>query len=571
MESLHGTGQQPAVAHTHDAQASELAAPTLFGMRKPALVVRCLSEAQDGEVHRRDERDAARATRWWARLAGAVAGLAGIAIAGLAAWLVAPAGNPVSAVGELIINLLPGPLVNFGKDTLGAADKPVLLAIITIAVLILCAIAGQLELRRRFAGAAIFAIVTVLGIIGIAAQPNVTFTAYVPTIVGLLLGYMILNTLIGKLQEWRSSKAEAKGGQAQSQARRTFLAGTILVGAMAAIVAVAGQLLASASSAVDAARQKLRLPTPAKPAAAPPPGADFQISGLAPYVTPNGDFYRIDTALQVPVIDPVDWTLKITGMVQNPIKINYAELTAKPLVEHLTTLTCVSNEVGGDLAGNALWLGYPVRELLTEAKPLEGADMVLSTSDDGWTASTPLSALTDPNRAAMLAIGMNGEPLPIEHGFPVRMVVPGLYGYVSATKWVTELKVTSYAKDKAYWTPLGWSARAPIKLASRIDVPRKSTIDAGTVVVAGVAWAQHIGIAGVEVQVDDNGWQPAQLAETTGPDTWRQWRFEWTAVPGKHTLTVRASDADGKVQTANVAPPMPDGATGYHSIEVKVR
>jgi DMSO/TMAO reductase YedYZ molybdopterin-dependent catalytic subunit len=559
------------VAHTHGAQASELAATKLFGMRKPALVVRCLSEAQDGEVHRRDERDAARATRWWAWLAGAVAGLAGIAIAGLAAWLVAPAGNPVSAVGELIINLLPGPLVNFGKDTLGTADKPVLLAIITTAVLILCAIAGQLELRRRFAGAAIFAIVAVLGMIGIAAQPNVTFIAYVPTIVGLLLGYMILNTLVGKLQEWRSLKAEAKGGQAQSAARRTFLAGTVLVGALAAIVAVGGQLIASASSAVDAARQKLRLPTPAKPAAAPPPGADFQISGLAPYVTPNGDFYRIDTALQVPVIDPVDWTLKITGMVQNPIKINYAELTAKPLVEHLTTLTCVSNEVGGDLAGNALWLGYPVRELLAEAKPLEGADMVLSTSDDGWTASTPLSALTDPNRAAMLAIGMNGEPLPIEHGFPVRMVVPGLYGYVSATKWVTELKVTSYAEDKAYWTPLGWSARAPIKLASRIDVPRKSTIDAGTVVVAGVAWAQHTGIGAVEVQVDQNGWQPAQLAETAGPDTWRQWRFEWTAVPGKHTLTVRASDADGKVQTANVAPPMPDGATGYHSIEVKVR
>ncbi len=522
-------------------------------------------------MHRRDERDAARATGWWARLAGAVAGLAGIAIAGLAAWLVAPAGNPVSAVGELIINLLPGPLVNFGKETLGTADKPVLLGIITVAVLILCAIAGQLELRRRFAGAAIFAIVAVLGMIGIAAQPNVTFTAYVPTIVGLLLGYMILNTLIGKLQEWRSPKAEIKAGQAQSAARRTFLAGTILVGAAAAMVAVTGQLLASASSAVDAARQKLRLPTPAKPAAAPPPGADFQIPGLAPYVTPNGDFYRIDTALQVPVIDPVDWTLKITGMVQNPIKISYAELTAKPLIEHVTTLTCVSNEVGGDLAGNALWLGYPIRELLAEAKPLDGADMVLSTSDDGWTASTPLSALTDPNRAAMLAIGMNGEPLPIEHGFPVRMVVPGLYGYVSATKWVTELKVTSYAKDKAYWTPLGWSARAPIKLASRIDVPRKSTIDAGTVVVAGVAWAQHTGVAAVEVKVDDNGWQPAQLAETTGPDTWRQWRFEWTAAPGKHTLTVRATDTDGKAQTANDAPPMPDGATGYHSIEVKVR
>jgi DMSO/TMAO reductase YedYZ molybdopterin-dependent catalytic subunit len=330
-------------------------------------------------------------------------------------------------------------------------------------------------------------------------------------------------------------------------------------------------VLLRASSAVDTARQKLKLPTPVKPAAAAPAGTDLSIPGLATYVTPNDDFYRIDTALQVPVIDPGEWTLKITGMVQNPVQINYTELTAKPLVEHLTTLTCVSNYVGGDLAGNALWLGYPVRELLAEAKPLEGADMVLSTSEDGWTASTPLPVLTDPNREAMLAIGMNGEPLPIEHGFPVRMVVPGLYGYVSATKWVTELKVTTYAKDEAYWTPLGWSARAPIKLASRIDVPRRSTVDVGTVVVAGVAWAQHTGISAVEVQVDRNGWQPAQLAKTVGPDTWRQWKYEWAATPGKHTLTVRATDANGKLQTADVVPPMPDGATGYHSIQVKVR
>jgi DMSO/TMAO reductase YedYZ molybdopterin-dependent catalytic subunit len=522
-------------------------------------------------VHRHDERETLRATRWWARLTGAVAGLAGLGIAGIAAWFVAPtAGSPVPAVGELIINVLPGPLVNFGKDTLGTADKPVLLAIIVVAVLILCAIAGQLEWRRRFAGAAIFAVVAVLGMIGIAAQPDATVAAYVPGIVGLVLGYMLLSTLISKLQEWRLPEAATKGGEALSASRRNFLTWTIVAGAAAAMATVAGQLLASASSAVDTARQKLRLPTAAKPAAASPAGADLRIADLTPYVTPNDDFYRIDTALQVPVIDPADWTLKITGMVQNPIQINYAELTAKPLVEHLTTLTCVSNYVGGDLAGNALWLGYPIRELLAEAKPLQGADMVLSTSDDGWTASTPLSALTDPKREAMLAIGMNGEPLPIEHGFPVRMVVPGLYGYVSATKWVTELKVTSYAKDEAYWTPLGWSARAPIKLASRIDVPRTSSVDAGTVVVAGVAWAQHTGISAVEVQVDDHGWQPAQLAETAGPDTWRQWRYEWAAVPGKHTLTVRATDADGKLQTADVAPPMPDGATGYHSIDVKV-
>jgi len=522
-------------------------------------------------VHRRDERDVARATRWWARLAGVVAGLAGLGIASLVAWVLAPAGSPVPAVGELIINILPGPLVNFGKETLGRADKPVLLAIIILAVLIICGLAGQLELRRRFGGAAVFALVAVLGLVGIATQPDVTFTAYVPTIVGLLLGYMILSTLIGKLQQWRSLQTSGTSGEAQSAARRNFLAWTIVIGAASAIAAISGQLLASASSAIDTARERLKLPAPAKTPPGPPPGADLHISGLTPYVTANEDFYRIDTALQVPVVDPATWTLRITGMVQNPIQITYAELSAKPLVEHMTTLTCVSNEVGGDLAGNALWLGYPIRELLAEAKPVAGADMVLSKSHDGWTASTPLSTLTDPNREAMLAIGMNGEPLPLEHGFPVRMVVPGLYGYVSATKWVTSLRVTTFAKEQGYWTPLGWSAMGPIKLASRIDVPSKSTVDAGTVVVAGVAWAQHAGILGVEVQVDQNGWQPAQLAETVGPDTWRQWKYEWAAVPGTHTLTVRATDANGKLQAAEVAPPMPNGATGYHSIRVKVR
>jgi DMSO/TMAO reductase YedYZ molybdopterin-dependent catalytic subunit len=540
-------------------------------VRKPALVVWLPTPAQDGVVHRRDERDVTRATRWWARLAGVVAGLAGLGVAGLAAWLIAPAGSPVPAVGELIIELLPAPLVNFGKEVLGFADKPVLLAIIVAGVLIICGLAGELELRRRFAGASLFAVVAIIGLIGVSAQPEATINAYIPTIIGLLLGYMILSGLIRSLQQWRPPDAVVREGEAGSAARRRFLAGTILVGAGSVAAAVTGQLLASASSAVDTAREKLKLPPATKPTPGPPPGADLHIEGLTPYVTSNDDFYRIDTALQVPMIDPAAWTLRITGMVQNPIQINYAELTAKPLVEHLTTLTCVSNEVGGDLAGNALWLGYPIRELLAEAKPLAGADMVLSESHDGWTASTPLSALTDPNREAILAIGMNGQPLPIEHGFPVRMVVPGLYGYVSATKWVTSLRVTTYAEDQAYWTPLGWSPHGPIKLASRIDVPRKSTIDSGTVVVAGVAWAQHTGISAVEVQVDQSAWQRAQLAETSGPDTWRQWRFEWPATSGTHTLTVRATDANGMIQIAEVAPPAPDGATGYHSIKVKVR
>ena len=521
-------------------------------------------------MHIRAQRGIEQGTRWWARLAGFISGLAGLGIAGAAAWLVAPAGFPVPAVGELIINLLPGPLVNFGKEYLGKADKPILLAIIVIAVLILCGLAGQFERVRRFGGAGIFAVVAVLGLIGVAAQPGVSINAYLPTVVGLLLGYMILSTLIAKLHRWRPRRA-APPDEPNSAARRDFLGWTVVVGALAAAAAVGGQLLAGAATAVSSAREKLRLPTPSRPAPAVPAGADLPVEGLTPYVTANDGFYRIDTALQVPVINPDEWTLKITGMVEREVVINYADLTARPLVEHLTTLTCVSNEVGGDLAGNALWLGYPLRELLAEAKPLVGSDMVLSTSDDGWTAGTPLSALTDPDREAMLAVGMNGEPLPIEHGFPVRMVVPGLYGYVSATKWVTELMVTTFEKDHGYWTPLGWSAKGPIKLASRIDVPRSSSVDGGTVVVAGVAWAQHTGIGKVEVQIDQGDWQGAQLADTSGPDTWRQWRYEWPSTAGTHQITVRATDANGTLQVADFAPPAPDGATGYHSIQVKVR
>ncbi|HEX8508694.1 MAG TPA: molybdopterin-dependent oxidoreductase [Propionibacteriaceae bacterium] len=518
-------------------------------------------------------------TVWWARLAGVVAGAAGLAINELAAALLAPTGAAVSGVGETIIKLLPASLVNFGKDTLGLADKPILLAIITVFVLLVSGLAGQLEHRRRYAGAVVFALLAVLGVIGVFARVGNDLRGYVPTLVGLTLGYLLLSSMVDRLWRWRprraaipaSSDGAAADGDALSGARRRFLRLTLIVGAVSAVAGVGGRLLSGAASAVSDARSRLRLPAPAKAAAAPPAGAELGVPGVSPYVTPNADFYRIDTALQVPVIAPEEWSLRVFGMVEQEVQLTYAQLTALPLEEHLTTLTCVSNEVGGDLIGNALWLGYPLRLLLAQAKPLPGADMVLSRSDDDFTAGTPLEALTDPKRKALLAVGMNGEPLPIEHGFPVRMVVPGLYGYVSATKWVVELKVTTFAQDEGYWTPLGWSAEGPIKLASRIDTPRKSTADAGPVVIAGVAWCQHVGVGKVEVRIDDGPWLPAELAETAGPDTWRQWKLDWAATPGNHTLTVRATDADGNVQEEAEAPPAPNGSTGYHSISLTVR
>jgi hypothetical protein len=272
----------------------------------------------------------------------------------------------------------------------------------------------------------------------------------------------------------------------------------------------------------------------------------------------------------VPRIDPSGWRLTIDGMVDHTVSLTFEELLALPLEESTTTLACVSNYVGGDLIGNATWLGYPIRRLLARAVPHPDADMVLSTSFDGFTAGTPLAALTD-ERNAILAIGMNGQPLPFEHGYPVRMVVPGLYGYVSATKWVTRLTVTRFDRASGYWTHQGWSARGPVKLESRIDVPRPGrTVPAGVVAVAGVAWQQHVGISRVQVRVDDGEWNDAELAEAISPDTWRQWVWRWPATRGTHTLTVRATDAKGRVQTAEVADVVPDGATGLDSVRVDV-
>ncbi|HYI58989.1 MAG TPA: molybdopterin-dependent oxidoreductase [Microlunatus sp.] len=502
----------------------------------------------------------------WGWLCGVIGGVAGMAVADLTAYLIAPAGAPLPAVGSLIIDLLPAGMVNWGKETLGTADKPVLLVIIGLGVLALCGLAGRLEQRRPYGGGLVFAAIAAVGLIAVLTGGQASLRALVPTVLGLVAGYLVLRMLVGRLTTW--SRTPEANPRTAEVTRRSFLIWTGVAGAAAVVGAVAGRLLMATAGAVEEARSRFTLPRPVKRDPLPI-GADLEVDGLPPYVTPNDDFYRIDTALQVPIVSADDWSLKVSGMVDQEVTISFADLIAKPLVEHLTTLTCVSNEVGGDLIGNAVWLGYPIRELLATAGVQAGADMVLSTSEDGWTAGTPLSALTDPDRQSMLAVGMNGEALPVDHGYPVRMVVPGLYGYVSATKWVRELKVTTFADDMGYWTPLGWSALGPIKTASRIDVPRKRTLSAGQVVVAGVAWAQHTGISKVEVGIDGR-WQEAELGEVTGADTWRQWRHRWDALPGRHQIAVRATDAQGEMQTEASAPPAPDGATGWHTITVEV-
>jgi DMSO/TMAO reductase YedYZ molybdopterin-dependent catalytic subunit len=297
-----------------------------------------------------------------------------------------------------------------------------------------------------------------------------------------------------------------------------------------------------------------------------PAGADLGIDGVSPFVTPNGDFYRIDTALIVPQVRTDGWTLRVHGMVDRELELTFDDLLARQLVEADVTLACVSNEVGGDLIGNARWLGVRLDELLREAGVRRGATQVVPRSSDGFAAGFPTEVALD-GRDALVAVGMNGEALPLRHGFPARLVVPGLYGYVSATKWLTEIELTTWDAFDSYWVRRGWAKEAPIKTQSRIDTPRSgASLRPGRVAVAGVAWAQGRGVEAVEVRVDDGPWQPARLATAVGADTWRQWVHEWDATPGRHTITARATDGTGAVQTSERAEPIPDGASGWHSI-----
>ena len=346
--------------------------------------------------------------------------------------------------------------------------------------------------------------------------------------------------------------------------RRRFLIVSGVAAGGAAIAALAGREL-NARQSVTQARATIRIPAPSQPAPPLPAGSDLRIPGISSFVTPNSSFYRVDTAIVLPEVDPQNWQLRIHGMVEREVTISFAELLRRPLIEHYVTLTCVSNPVSGPYIGNAKWLGASLAALIRAARPKAGATQLLCTSVDGFTSGTPIQVVLD-GRDALLAVAMNGSALPVEHGFPARMVVPGLYGYVSATKWVTDIKVTTFEAETAYWAQRGWSPQAPIKTESRIDVPvGGSTIKPGRTAVAGVAWAQHTGIDAVEVRVDQGAWHQATLAKVPGIDTWRQWVWYWDATPGPHVIEARATDASGYTQTAALAATEPNGATGYPS------
>ncbi|MEE3853354.1 molybdopterin-dependent oxidoreductase [Gordonia sp. LSe1-13] len=506
-----------------------------------------------------------------AALAGLVAVGAGLAVGELVAALIDPAASPYFAVGAAVVDHAPTVGREFAIGTFGTADKPALYIGMGVLIAIIAAGCGIAERRRPPLGAAIIVVFGAIGVLAALDRPDSRWTFVLPSVLGAAVAVVVLRMLVGLLAP--SDPKDPVGVDAVSPpddatpsqgVGRRFVLAAGGVAALAVVVGTVGRRMLADTARTVADRTRIVLPTPRSAAPPVPSGADLDLPGATPFVTANDDFYRIDTALQVPNLTTDDWSLRIHGLVDNEIRIGWDELIAMPMTERLVTLTCVSNDVGGDLIDNARWLGVPMKTLLDRAGVQPGADMLLSTSSDGWTCGTPLSAVTD-GRDALLVVGMNGEPLPVEHGFPVRQVVPGLYGYVSATKWVVDWELTRFADAEAYWTTRGWSALGPIKLASRIDRPTDARQSSGEVVLAGTAWAQHTGVAAVDVRIDEGPWQPAELATEYSVDTWRQWRFVWSATPGDHTVECRATDQNGQQQVEAYAAPIPDGATGLDS------
>lgn len=528
-----------------------------------------------------------------AGLAGLISAAVAIGVSQLVAGFTGSPGAPVTAVGGSAIDLAPPAVKNFAISAFGSNDKVVLVAGILVLLAVFAVAIGVAASRRLAYGLAGLAVFAGIGLAAALTRPNAAPPDTLPTLAGAAAAAVALTYLVraaspaprpaggavsrpapATAADGSTAPAPAPpggGGTAAGQPdRRRFLITGSLALAAAGLGAVGGRAVSGSSRLVTKAQSSVRFPAPAHPAPALRGGADLHVPGLGPFLTPNSTFYRVDTALILPQVPPASWRLRIHGMVQREITLTYHELLHLPLTESYTTLTCVSNPVGGPYIGNARWLGASLASLLRRAGIRRGADQLLCTSTDGFTSGTPIQTVMD-GRDALLALAMNGAALPVAHGYPVRMVVPGLYGYVSATKWITDIKVTTFAAEHAYWVDRGWSQQAPIKTESRIDVPgRGASLQPGRHSVAGVAWAQHKGIEAVEVRVDGGSWHQARLGAVPGIDTWRQWVWEWDAGSGSHRIEARATDATGYTQTAALTPPEPNGATGYPGIEVSV-
>ena len=523
---------------------------------------------------------------WLYAVFGVLAAAFGVAIGTLVAAFIDPAYAPIEVVASTAIDIPPAVVKEWATSTFGTASKSVVVGVVAVAVVAIAAWSGVASRRRPRFGIQVMLVAGVVGAVAALLRPVDAFLAPLPSLAAGVAAALALWWLLRMArpsavaapesvpdmptdglkevspghQDLPGRESLGMSAEVQSVSRRGVLLG------VGGVVVVGGAALASArwlttrASAV-ASRVAAVLPSPAEVLPPLPASVQAPVPGMAPFVTPNADFYRIDTAVIVPQVTAEEWTLSFDGMVRRPFTITYAELLEMPMVERDVTIMCVSNPIGGDLIGTARWLGTPLLPLLERAGIEPGADQIFSTSIDGWTCSTPLDGLAE--REPLLAIAMNGEPLPIEHGFPVRMIIPGLYGFISATKWVTQITGTTYAADPAYWTVRGWATDAPVLTGSRIDLPDGS-LSVGQTAIGGVAWAMDgDGISRVEVSIDDGPWQDAQLAEQPNPRTWRQWWLEWEATPGRHSIAVRATNGLGETQTSEVADVVPSGATGY--------
>ena len=513
------------------------------------------------------------------------------------------------AVAQRIIELTPGDFATRAVETLGAADIPTLIATVVILTVALAGFLAYLSLRSRVAALFGVGMLAVVALFAAFSEPFIDPVATVLTVLGALgagtgIAFFLLRASglqeraaapeAGGLAEYsgqppqpftgRSREAHSRDGIAVSRRNFVLLSGAAAVAGLAA--GGAGRVLSNEEGSSVAAPESNPLQPSQRggPATAssgpetlprPPAEASFDVSGMPPLFTPNEDFYLIDTAISSPRINRDRWTLNIKGAVDNPIELSYDDLLSLPTREADITLSCISNEVGGGLISNARWTGVLLSDVLNEAgmspdKITSASEQLVGRSADDWTSGFPTYLALD-GREALVAFGMNDEELPLKHGYPVRLVVPGLYGYVSATKWLTEIELTDWGFD-AYWIKRGWSKEGPILTQSRIDTVKDGdTLSAGTVQIGGIAWAPHRGIERVEVSTDGGEtWSDASLAAQLDIDAWRQYVYDWEAQPGEHTLKVRATDGEGETQTKTEAPPHPSGATGYHTIEVAV-
>jgi DMSO/TMAO reductase YedYZ molybdopterin-dependent catalytic subunit len=495
-------------------------------------------------------------------LLGLLSTVAGLSAGQLMAALNRNWHTPIVSIGNRVIDRVPSAVKQFAIRTFGVNDKTFLVATILVVVLGISVFIGRSFVQGKV-GVSVGAIIAMTAVAGLAAlmDANADPFSFLPSMTSGVTTILVLRWLRD-----RENGSELSGVELS---RRELFKAAGIIGAASIAATGMGRILHQRAS-VKLERLKIALPKPLKFLAKPPVDPARSMPGLSPLFTPNETFYRIDTALSIPNISVESWRLRIDGMVGKPRTFTYAELTSRPVFELDDTIACVSNAVGGNLIGNARWLGIRLDDLIREVSPSARADQVMGYSSDGFSAGFPLAALD--GRDAMIAIGMNGEPLPLEHGFPARIIVPGLYGYVSATKWLTHIEITRFDKKQGYWIPRGWSAQAPIKTQSRIDTPLNGTsIKSGIQAIAGVAWAPTRGISKVEVRVGSDPWRPATLGPELAKTTWRQWWIDWSATPGNYQIFVRATDGNGVVQSKIETPVEPNGAEGWHTIFVRVK